>query len=149
MAASYLMPTILVVDDDSAIRTLIAALLTRKGIAYELAENGLEAIAKIRRNSYDAIVLDLMMPLSSGFDVIHYLRAERKEMLDCTVVVTAAAERTLEQFDGASVAAVLRKPFDIGELLSTIATCVDVTRKATADRACGGTTPSTARSRRD
>ena len=72
------MPTVLVVDDDFAIRTLIAALLVRKDIAYDMAENGLEAIAKIRRNRYDAIVLDLMMPLSSGLDVIQYLRAERR-----------------------------------------------------------------------
>ena len=114
-----------------------------------MAENGLEAIAKIRRNRYDAIVLDLMMPLSSGFDAIHYLRAERKEMLHRTVVVTAAAERTLDQLDGDGVAAVLRKPFDIHELLSTIGACIDVSRKATADRAGGGTTRSKARRRRD
>lgn len=119
------MPMVLVVDDDAAIRVLISALLGRAGIESEFAVDGVEAIARLRTGRYDGIVLDLMMPGVSGFDVLQYLRCERRDMLPRTVVVTAAADRTLQYFSAADVHAVIRKPFDIEELLRAVWKSVD------------------------
>ncbi len=118
------MPTVLVVDDDPAVRTLIGALLQRIGMEHDHAGDGLEAMAKLRRKPYDALVLDLMLPEANGFDVIQFLDSHHGEMLGRTIVITAAAERVLERFDLLPVRAFLRKPFDIHELIEVVKDCV-------------------------
>ena len=114
---------VLVVDDDPVIRTLILALLERKGHPAEAAFDGDDAIARLRRKKYDALVLDLMLPGHNGFDVLQYLRAEKPEALQRTVVVTAASESTLRYFDEKTVHALIRKPFDIDELAHAVDDC--------------------------
>jgi DNA-binding response OmpR family regulator len=131
---------VLLIDDDRCVRSLLAAILNREGLAYELACDGTEAIALLRRRDYDAVVLDLLLPGRNGFDVLRFLKAERPHMLARVVVISAAMESTLSAFDDrARVAAVLRKPFDIIELSAAV-------RKAMPARSGAGTPPSTARS---
>jgi len=120
------MPHALIVDDDAAVRTLIGALLARQGFIYDFAPDGNEAIAKLRRNRFDVVILDLMMPVASGFDVVQFMRREQEDMLQRTIVVSAASTRTLEEFDESVVAGVLRKPFDIHLLASMVDQCVNV-----------------------
>ena len=64
----------LVVEDDPAIRKLVEKLLHRRGIAIDTAHDGKEAIAKIQRDGYSIIVLDLMLPEANGFEVIAYMK---------------------------------------------------------------------------
>jgi CheY-like chemotaxis protein len=60
---------ILVVDDDPSLRTLFAALLKSYGYTSETAENGEEALSKLARVPYDAVLLDYMMPGITGLTV--------------------------------------------------------------------------------
>lgn len=134
---------VLVVDDDPVVRTLILALLERKGHAAEGAIDGEDAIARLRRHPYDALVLDLMLPGRNGFDVLQFLRAERPATLQRTIVVTAASETTLRHFDETSVHALIRKPFDIDDLTHAVDDCCAI-RTETPVPSDGESAPSSA-----
>jgi two-component system, OmpR family, response regulator AdeR len=116
-------PSILVVEDDPAICTLLEALMRRRGYACDVVSDGNEAIRRLRCRPYSAILLDLMLPGAFGFDVIRFLRAERPSMTSRVVVMTAASNATLRDFDASGIRAVLRKPFDIQELVEHVTAC--------------------------
>jgi CheY-like chemotaxis protein len=115
--------SVLVVDDDDAIRTLIARVLKRANYEVAQAGNGSEALSKLRTQRYDTVVLDLMMPVMSGFEVIEYLRSHDDAGAPCIVVVSAAGERDLQGISSPLVRNVLRKPFDLPELIAAVEEC--------------------------
>lgn len=110
-------------DDDSGVRTLIAALLHRGGFAYDLVASGDEAMCRLRRSCYDAILLDLMLPERNGFEVLRFLRAEKPHAVPKVIVLTAASNTTLRDFDASGICGLVRKPFDIDELMTMVALC--------------------------
>jgi CheY-like chemotaxis protein len=115
---------VLVVDDDQGVRTLVCALLQRNGLLAHEAKDGKEAIEKLEAHEYAAVVLDLMMPVVSGFDVIDHLQRRRPDT-PCVVVISAASPRDLARIeDKPVVKAVLRKPFDIHELIMRVQSCI-------------------------
>jgi len=119
-------PRILVVDDDKAIRSLLTAVLSRKGYSVETARNGEEALEVIAGKTFEAIILDLMMPKVDGFEVIEHLARTAPEQLKrCVIVLTAVASKDLRKLDGSRVFRVLRKPFDLDELLSVVTDCIE------------------------
>jgi CheY-like chemotaxis protein len=115
--------TVLVVDDDDAIRTLISRVLTRADFEVAQAGNGSEALVKLRSRRYRTVVLDLMMPVMSGFEVVEYLRSNDDAGAPCIVVVSAAGERDLQSITSPLVHSVLRKPFDLPDLLAAVEKC--------------------------
>lgn len=115
--------SVLVVDDDEAIRVLLVRVLQRAGFRVTPAIDGLGAIEMLSQNRYDAVVLDLMMPRGNGFDVIAYVKTHDPGH-KCVIVLSAAADRVIEATDSEVVAAKLRKPFDLQELMSAIDHCV-------------------------
>ena len=119
-------PRLLVVDDDKAIRSLLTAVLSRKGYSVETARNGEEALEVIAVKTFEAIILDLMMPKVDGFEVIEHLARTAPEQLKRHVIVlTAVASKDLRKLDGSRVFRVLRKPFDLDELLSVVTDCIE------------------------
>ena len=116
---------VLVVDDDDAIRTLVVRVLRREGYATVEAAHGGEALDRLRLQPFAAMVLDLMMPVMSGIDVIRYLETHEDAGAPCVIVVSAAAERELDQIHSACVHAVLRKPFDLAALITAVRRCTD------------------------
>ena len=80
-------PRILIVDDDSSIRTLLSVVATRAGVESDVASDGLEAIEKMKAAEYDLIVLDLSMPRMNGFDLVRELRNHR--FRPAVIVLTA------------------------------------------------------------
>lgn len=123
---------VLVVDDDNAIRTLVTTVLVRNGYSVESAQDGEEAIETIADNEFDAIVLDLMMPKVDGFEVIECLeRMDVERLKRCVIVLTAVSEKDLRKLDGSRVFRVIRKPFDLAELVGAVNECVGGQRYAT------------------
>ena len=116
--------SVLVVDDDDAIRTLIARVLLRAKYDVEQAGNGYEALAKLRTRRFQTVVLDLMMPMMSGFELVEYLGSHDDAGAPCVVIVSAAGERDLKTINSPLVRSVLRKPFDLPELLEAVEKCV-------------------------
>jgi DNA-binding response OmpR family regulator len=103
---------VLICEDDSAIRLLLDKLLTRHGLEVDSVGTGAEAMSRVRDETYDLILLDLLTPGMSGYDVIDRLRRERPHLLDRVVIVTALQRAFVEPLP---VAAVMRKPFELAE----------------------------------
>lgn len=118
------MPTILLVDDDEPIRLLITALCSRMNVQVEWAADGEIAMTMLRRRHYDALLLDLMLPKQNGFEVLRELRSFSPAMLSRTIILTAASDATLRDFDGGGSLVLLRKPFDIDDLIDAVVACI-------------------------
>src|SRR2546430_13980794 len=112
------MPVVLVAEDDAAIRKLICAVVRKQGVEVVSASDGAEAIALAQEEPFDALLLDLMMPNQSGWAVMEQLTVENSPLLAKTVVITAASDREIGDLPGQ--ARVLRKPFDLRELVRTL-----------------------------
>lgn len=107
---------ILVIDDNFWIRRLVVTVLRRHGFSCDEANDGVEAMEKIRSDGYDAVILDLMMPRANGFDVIAFLTAERPDLLSTTIVLTADSSRWNDPALS-PVARVVQKPFDVNDFV--------------------------------
>lgn len=115
---------LLVVDDDRAIRELVKRLMVRHGFVIDTAADGQDAWPLIAENVYDAVLLDLMMPNLNGFDLVDRLRREKPSLLPRIVVMTAFSRGgKVPIVEG--VHSILRKPFDIGELLEHVHAVVE------------------------
>ncbi len=108
-------PTVLLIEDEALIAARIEAAIAPMSTV-TLAEDGESAIEKLWSGSYDCILLDLMLPRLSGFDVVRHLMMRRPELLKATVIMTAAGDASLQFIDPTAVGMVLRKPFDLGTL---------------------------------
>lgn len=114
---------VLVVDDEPAIRALVAKIVERAGHPVDTARDGAEAIEMIDKTRYAVIVLDLMMPIVDGFGLIRHLKTLEGPR-PATIVISAGDASALRQLDGALVHSIVRKPFDIdvlGDLVSAAA----------------------------
>jgi CheY-like chemotaxis protein len=117
-------PFVLLVDDNEPTCTLVTALL-RKDFTVDCANDGFEAIDKLRTKTFSAIILDLLMPQLDGFGVLDHLKTHNPQMLRRVLVVTAALTKSdkarVNEYD---VCAVLGKPFEVESLLSAVRQCV-------------------------
>ena len=117
-------PKVLVVDDDDAIRQLVAAILGREH-CYDVhtASGGIEALSKMALTKYDVVVLDLMMPVVSGVDVLEAI-ALRDPRHKCVVLMSAASPVDVATSLTPNVCITLRKPFDIDAVVHAVKECV-------------------------
>jgi CheY-like chemotaxis protein len=120
-------PAVLIIDDDPGIRELLRTLTERLGCTAVTASNGCEAIQKLQDESFDLMLLDLMMPVMNGYDVVDRLKAMETPR-PAVIVVTAGHEdaRSLDRLDGRVVSSIVRKPFDI----SAVSDFIQVTASA-------------------
>ena len=126
------MQNVLIIEDDPNTRILIQAVLRLRGFECEVVADGDAAIRTLRKNAYDAIVLDLLLPGVNGFEVLQFLRAEHREWLGKVVVLTGVDSATLRHFDGSGLHAVLGKPIDTRELADEVSDCAFLTRATPA-----------------
>jgi DNA-binding response OmpR family regulator len=113
---------ILVVDDDDAIRALLFTVLRRRGMKVDMARNGADALERCLHCHYSVILLDLMMPKVSGYEVLAHLEHEWRGERPIVLVLTAGTEP--RNLNPAYVAGTIRKPFDIELLLDTLNGCL-------------------------
>ncbi len=106
---------ILVVDDDDKIRSLIKQFLSEKGFIVSSAENAEKAKLKIEFFNFNLIILDVMMPGQSGYD----LTKELKESKNIPIILLTAKGEVENRIHGLELGAddYLGKPFDPKELL--------------------------------
>ena len=112
------MSRILIAEDDSAIRQLLRTVLQRHGFDAETAVDGSETLRIIAQRPVDVLLLDLMMPTLSGWNVLDELERLQHPLARRTILVTAASDKELEPLHAKYP--VLRKPFDLDELLATV-----------------------------
>jgi DNA-binding response OmpR family regulator len=101
--------------------TALEFLLKRSGYEVRTVANGAEALAALEADRPDVVLLDIMMPVKSGYEVCQRMR-ERPEWRDIKIVVVSAKGREAEVSKGLSVGADLyvTKPFSTQELLDQI-----------------------------
>jgi DNA-binding response OmpR family regulator len=111
--------TILVVDDEIAITSSLAAFLTRAGFEVKVAHDGEEALEQIEAACPDLVVLDVLMPRLNGRDVVRRLRRTSRWIpIILLTQVGEATERAMALEEGADD--YLNKPFDPVELVARI-----------------------------
>jgi DNA-binding response OmpR family regulator len=115
---------VLMVEDDHATLSLLAAIAKREGFVALLADDGDKAMSILRNQSVDAMVLDLLMPGTNGFDILRHCKSAAPRLLECTIVITAATEQT---YSGCAelrqVRRFYRKPLDFVDLTSALHAC--------------------------
>jgi CheY-like chemotaxis protein len=89
--------SVLVVDDDRAVRQLVLETLSREGVELREAADGEAALAEIASSAPDALILDLMMPGLDGFHVLERLQESPETKLIPVVVLTAKRLSTAER----------------------------------------------------
>ncbi len=111
-------PRILVVDDEANIRELLTQEFTEAGYAVVTAANGREAVAEVRRQRPDLIVLDVMMPEMNGFDVAAVLRND-PQTLDIPIIILSIVQDRERGFR-LGVDRYLTKPIDTDVLFREV-----------------------------
>ncbi len=115
------MPRILAVDDEPNIVRLIQVNLERNGYTVETANNGVQALAKIRERRPDLVVSDVMMPEMGGFELLDSIRMD-PALADLPVIMLTAKTQDADVVRGYStgVDMYLTKPFNPMELLQFV-----------------------------
>lgn len=110
---------VLLLDDDPSMQRLVSTILKREGYRVDVFMTGRDAIAAIDTEPYSALLLDLMMPHEGGITVIRHLQSKNPAKLQRVLVLTASPESVVGTVRN-SVAGVVQKPFETGELLSAV-----------------------------
>jgi len=117
---------VLVVEDDPGIRSLMLAVMRRGGFEAESVTNGIDAIAVLARRSFSAIVLDLLLPRGSGYDVLEWLQNGHVSLLPRVIILSATSPAIVRKHAVSNcVFRIMQKPFDITELLDVVRACAD------------------------
>jgi two-component system, OmpR family, response regulator len=111
---------ILVVDDDTAILDMLAELLSYEGYEVVTSSEGSVAVARAASEPPALILLDLMMPEMSGWQVIDALRASPRTGAIPVVLMSARRDLPATATE-LNVATFLEKPFDLDDLLGIVA----------------------------
>ena len=113
-------PKVLVVDDESDIRTLLRAVLTVSGYIVEDAHDGEAAVAQLEEREFDLVISDIYMPNMDGIQLLRYMRQNEYRMPVIIVTASTAEKDILEGYNwGADY--YITKPFDNERLLETVA----------------------------
>jgi DNA-binding response OmpR family regulator len=112
---------ILIADDEPNIVVSLEYLMKREGHAVSVARDGREALAAIRRDRPDLVLLDVMMPAMSGFDVCQAVRAD-PALAGVRILMLTAKGRDTDLAKGTALGAdaYMTKPFSTQELAARV-----------------------------
>ena len=110
---------ILVVEDEIGLAEAICAILRKEGYSVTMANDGKSGLEKALSNDFDCIILDIMMPVMNGLDVLTFLRVKN---IETPVLLLTAKSEVNDKIKGLDCGAddYLTKPFVTGELLARV-----------------------------
>lgn len=113
------MEKILIADDEQKIREMIKKYAEFEGYRTDEASDGMEAVEKARKNNYDVIIMDIMMPVLDGFSAVKEIRKTK----DVPVIMLSARGEEYDRIHGFEVGAddYVVKPFSPKELMMRVA----------------------------
>jgi two-component system, sensor histidine kinase and response regulator len=119
-------PQLLVVDDEAVNVQLISRIFQRT-CEIDSAENGHEALQKLSQNTYDVVLLDIMMPQLSGLDVLRSIRAS-SDLSELPVVLISAVDEKSEVARGIRLGAndYITKPVDMDIVQARVSTQIKI-----------------------
>ena len=116
-------PSVLLVEDDAEVRSSVAEILELEGFAVDTAIHGQQALDKLRSGATpNVLLLDLMMPVMNGLELLEHLREEAE--LRRPPIIVLSANRGYEAED-LGVAAIVRKPFDVEQMAATVTALIE------------------------
>jgi DNA-binding response OmpR family regulator len=119
---------VLIADDEPNIVISLEYLMKRAGYEVSIARDGQEAIDAIRRERPRLVLLDVMMPKKSGYDVCQELRADEELKGTLVLMLTAKGRDTdIDKGLGVGADAYMTKPFATKELVAKVADMLGVT----------------------
>jgi two-component system, chemotaxis family, chemotaxis protein CheY len=113
------LPRVLVVDDDDAVRSIVAETLRGEGYQVDEANNGAAALEQLQAVAPEVILLDIVMPVVDGYEFLERLRQEG-DFADIPIVLVSATHALPDAAHDLGVRAVLTKPFDMGMLVAIV-----------------------------
>lgn len=120
---------ILVIDDDKAFIELITNRLMIGGYEVIAACHGEEGFYKIENERPDLVILDILMPHKSGYDVLKQIKKETNGIEKTPVIIMTGKGSLREYFDETPIHAFMMKPFDAAALLSKIEELIALSEK--------------------
>jgi len=124
-------PAILVADDDRAIRESLVRALDLEGYHVTEVNDGVGALATARREEFDVIVLDVMMPEMNGFEVLRQVR-EDPALKDLPIIVITSKDLTRDEQDwlrGRALQVFQKGTYGRAELLSSLRLMIETARR--------------------
>jgi CheY-like chemotaxis protein len=110
--------TVLVVEDDSTVRATVALLLESEGYVAMTAANGRDALGVLSRQPPDAVLLDLQMPIMTGWELIEACRSDPATRHLPLIVMSAAYDSMA--IEASDIQGFVAKPFEIDDLFSLL-----------------------------
>jgi DNA-binding response OmpR family regulator len=119
--------TVLIVDDEESIRSILSRKLESDGYYCEVAADGKEALRKFSMRSFDLVLLDISMPGLSGMEVLRRLTADHPDT--CVIMITAASDirRHIEALKLGAYDYV-SKPFDLDDVSARVKRALEIRR---------------------
>ena len=114
---------ILTIDDNADIRDLIAFVLRRENYEVSTASNGLEGVEAIKATKPDLIILDVVMPEFSGYDVLDAVRSDKNSKIRDIPVLMITSKSTTDDIDQAlelGATSYIIKPFRPAKLVEKV-----------------------------
>ena len=118
---------VLIADDDAGIRRLLTVTLRKEGYDTADACDGREALEAMRSGSVDLVLLDLMMPNVTGWDVLEQRDAAPALLKIPVIVITAARGDGIDNIPNDGMCALLTKPFELDTLHALVKACLNRT----------------------
>jgi len=121
---------LLIVDDDKAVRRLLARIAERAGFEVDSAKDGMQALEMLQHKQYEIAIVDLMMPRLSGYELVQ--KISTLEPRPIVIVATALMNGDVASLDDSMVRRVIKKPFDINAVANAL---IEIAREAAEKRA--------------
>jgi DNA-binding NarL/FixJ family response regulator len=118
------MAHILVVDDEQSICEVLRDALGQLGHVVQLAHNGREGLQYLMNGRFDLVLLDLRMPVMSGYDMLHSLRSTLRLDVPVLVLTGYGSLDSMFKCTELGISGYLTKPFRLDELDSKVRTCL-------------------------
>ncbi|HEU5015733.1 MAG TPA: response regulator [Roseiflexaceae bacterium] len=113
-------PTILVIDDDLALQTVLDISLREAGYEVELASDGEEGIAKLRTINPNLVISDIMMPTLDGVETFQRIKEQLQDDGIPIFIMTALNRKPWFADLEAEGAVIIQKPFDVDQLVNLV-----------------------------
>ena len=113
---------VLLIDDNKEITEMVSFFLESQDISCEVENDGKKGLEKIKEKKYNVILLDLTMPIYSGYDLFEELKIENALSKNNLVIFTASniEQEKIDKMIEDGVKAIIRKPISIDSIIETI-----------------------------
>lgn len=113
------MAKILLVDDEPDVLLIVSERLKRNGHEVECAADGVQAIQRSKEDSFDLLILDIRMPVHTGYEVCEFVRKSEKNAKTPVILASAFPEEE-KKWRQSQANAFLPKPFETAQLVDVV-----------------------------